>query len=270
MENYYSLLGIGKNASPQEVKRAFRERAKRLHPDIAGKAAEGQMRRLLAAYEALSRPDRRFEYDRVYSRFVRAFDYPSFLRERRTDPVSQAKLVFFLLLQHQELEFDPLEVWTENGGLRFSMEKYLDREDWMDCAFLLAEELGRRGRVYEALSLLAAVIREERRRPYFKHFMEDVETFLWELVRRLKTAVDAERYAACMESLLTLGFAPKEECRLLRSLAETLSRLGEKREAEAVRREIAIREAQRPLRKVRKHFKTFNHGLCGVERIYTD
>ena len=35
MENYYSLLGIDKNATPQDVKKAFRSQAKLLHPDIA-------------------------------------------------------------------------------------------------------------------------------------------------------------------------------------------------------------------------------------------
>jgi len=179
MENYYSLLGIDKNATPQEIKKAFREKAKQLHPDIAGKAGETAMRRLLAAYQALSSPNRRFAYDRVSTRFSRSFDYPSFLKNRKTDPVSQAKLVFFLLLLHpQNEQFDPLEVWTENGGLAFAMEKYLDREDWMDCAFLLAEELDRQDRQQEAFSLLVRIVREEKLRPYFKHFMEDVEIFL--------------------------------------------------------------------------------------------
>jgi len=178
MENYYSLLGIDKNATPQEIKKAFREKAKQLHPDIAGKSGETAMRRLLAAYQALSSPNRRFAYDRVSTRFSRSFDYPSFLKNRKTDPVSQAKLVFFLLLNPHYEQFDPLEVWTENGGLNFAMEKYLDREDWMDCAFLLAEELDRQDRQQETFSLLVRIAREEKLKPYFKHFMEDVEIFL--------------------------------------------------------------------------------------------
>ncbi|MCL1815829.1 MAG: DnaJ domain-containing protein [Treponema sp.] len=257
MDDYYSLLGIGKNASPQEIKKAFRERAKRLHPDIAGKAAEGQMRRILAAYEALSRTDRRFEYDRAFTRFSRTFDYPAFLRERRADPASQAKLIFYLLLHPDNERFAPLKIWEENGGLAFSLEKYLEREDWMDCAFLLAEELDRQGRPYEAFSLLVNITREERRRPYFKHFMEDVEGFLRELTLfRLKYAVDSEQYAYCLESFLALGFPQKEEKRILRALAEALFRLGEADRSEAVRREIAKREArQDPERKHRKKLK---------------
>ncbi|MDR2073316.1 MAG: J domain-containing protein [Spirochaetaceae bacterium] len=225
MENYYTLLNIEKNASYRDIKRAFRERAKVLHPDIAGKSAEAQMRRLLTAYEVLSSPDRRFEYDRAYERFIgsKGFDYRNFLKDR-ADPPSQARLVFFLLL-HLEDEA-ALEVWNKNGGLDFSLEKYLDREDWMDCAFLLAEELDKRRRPYEAFMLLLGITREERRRPYFKHFMEDVEKLLKELVRlRLKSAVDGETYLGCLESLLGLGFSSKEERRWMDAMAETLHRL---------------------------------------------
>jgi curved DNA-binding protein CbpA len=247
MDNYYTLLGVEKNASGQDIKKAFRERAKRLHPDIAGKHAEAGMRRLLAAYEVLSSQERRFEYDRACERFLGrgGFDYRSFLKERPEDPVSQAKLVFFHLLHLEDDE--ALDVWTKNGGLDFALEQYLDREDWMDCAFLLAEELDRRNKVYEAFILLLRIIKEERRQPYFKHFMEDVENFLKELVRlRLKASVGKERYVECLEALLGLGFSPKDESRFLRSLAETLLSMGETRFAETVFRDALKRDSALP------------------------
>jgi hypothetical protein len=116
----------------------------------------------------------------------------------------------------------------------------------MDCAFILAEELDRRGRRYEAFVILVALVREERRKPYFKHFMEEVECFLRELVRlRLKPAVDRETYAACLERLLGLGFPPKDESRWLKSLAEVLLELGDRRNAEAVLREALSRSPVR-------------------------
>jgi curved DNA-binding protein CbpA len=247
MDNYYTLLGLDKNADSGEIKKAFRRQAKRLHPDIAGKRAEGEMRRLLAAYQVLSDRERRFEYDRVYARFMgkHVFDYRTFLRERPEDPGSQAKLIFFQLL-HLE-DDDALEVWTERGGLSFPLEKHLDREDWMDCAFLLAEKLEKQGRIYEAFVLLVRITAEERRRPYFRHFMEDVELLLKELVRlKLKAAVSMERYVECLESLLGLGFAPKDESRWLCSIAETLLGLGERHNAAAVFREAVRRDPALP------------------------
>ncbi|MDR2182433.1 MAG: DnaJ domain-containing protein [Treponema sp.] len=239
MENYYSLLGIDKTASRQNIKQAFRERAKKLHPDIAGKSGEAQMRRLLAAYETLSDRERRFEYDRAYSRFVEkgGFDYRTFLREHARDPARQAALIFFEFLHLGDDE--AVAIWDRQGRLNFRLEKYLEREDYMDCAFLLAEALEKRGRAYEAFMLLAAVVREERRRPYFKHFMAEIETLLKELVRlKLRAAAGAERYVECLELLLTLGFGKREENRWRRALAAALFDLGEKRNAEAVLREV--------------------------------
>jgi curved DNA-binding protein CbpA len=247
MENYYSLLGLKPGAGAGEIKKAFRERAKKLHPDIAGERAVGEMRKLLGAYKILSDQNRRFEYDRAYRRFTQThhFDYSAFLRERRDDPESQAKLIFFELL-HLEEE-DAVAVWRGQGGLRFPMEKYLDREDWMDCAFILAEELEKRDCCYEAFILLTDLVREERRRPYFRHFACEVETALKELVRlRLKAAVGGETYVECLERLLGMGFSPREESRWLRSMAETLVGLGDPGGAEAVLREALKRDPALP------------------------
>jgi curved DNA-binding protein CbpA len=247
MENYYTLLGIGSGASAGEIKKAFRERAKKLHPDIAGERASEEMRKILGAYEVLSDQNRRFEYDRVYRRFTRKyrFDYHTFLRERGDDPASQAKLVFFDLLHLGEDE--AIAVWRGQGGLEFPMARYLDREDWMDCAFILAEELEKRDCCYEAFILLTDLVREERRRPYFRHFACEVERALKDLVRlRLKAAVGGEIYAECLERLLGLGFSSRDESRWMRAMAETLAGLGDRRGAEAVLREALKRDPALP------------------------
>jgi tetratricopeptide (TPR) repeat protein len=247
MENYYSLLGIREDSSSSDIKKAFREKAKRLHPDIAGKNTESAMRKLLTAYEVLSDRDRRFEYDRAYVRFVKKldFDYRSWLQEREDDPASQAKLVFFDLL-HLE-EDAALEIWRKNGGIHFPMEKYLDREDWMDCLYILAEELDKREQYYEAFRLLVCLVREERRLPYFRHFMDDIEIFLKELVRlRLRAQVDDETWVDCLETLLELGFSPRDEARWLRSLAEVFLRMGESGAAESFFREALKRDPALP------------------------
>jgi curved DNA-binding protein CbpA len=254
VENFYSLLGIDQGASSQEIKKAFREKAKLLHPDIAGKRAEEAMRRLLAAYEVLQDGERRYEYDRAYSRFIgRGFDYRSFLKEQGNDPASKAKLIFFDLLHLEDEE--ALEIWHKGGGLDFPLESCLGREDWMDCAFIIAEDLIKYADeqkdfgetpapvVYEAVTLLIRILKEERRKPYFKHFVIEVKKLLKETARlKLKSAVDGERYAECLEAMLGLGFSPKEEGRILCSLAELLLSQGEERGAAAVYREALKRD----------------------------
>jgi len=226
MTNYYDILHVPKNATTAEIKKAFRQRAKQLHPDIASSSGgEGgdsnahQMRKVLVAYKTLSDRDRRFEYDRAYNRFIgtERFSYRNFLMQR-SDPESQSKLIFFDLL-HLEEE-SALAIWHKLGGLDFPLQHYLDREDWMDCGYLLAEELAKRRHVYEAFVLLVSLIREERRLPYFRHFLSEVENFLKGLVRlHLRHSVDGETYLHCMSVLLDLGFPPQFQSRIARSIA---------------------------------------------------
>jgi hypothetical protein len=235
VENYYSLLGVTQNAAADEIKKAFRNLAKKLHPDVSGKGNESRMRKLLSAYQTLSDPRRREQYDISYARFVKQndFDYRAFLKEKTDDPFSQAKLIFYYFLHLEDDE--AIELWETQGGLDFELEKYLEREDWMDCAFILAEELEKRNRIFESFCLLTALVREERRKPYFKHFMDDVEIFLKELVRlKLRRAVEDETYISCLEEMLTLGFSSKDEARWMRSISETLLKMGEMNDAQIV------------------------------------
>lgn len=63
--DYYILLGIEREASVNDIKRAFKRLARRYHPDInpGDRAAEAHFRRIAEAYETLSDPDRRRRYD---------------------------------------------------------------------------------------------------------------------------------------------------------------------------------------------------------------
>jgi len=182
LNNYYELLGVEQGTSAREIKKAFREKAKQLHPDITGSNHAEAMRKLISAYEVLSNRERRFEYDKAYSRFVKkpGFDYRTWLKER-DDPSCQAKLIFFQLLHLEEEQ--AIAIWRKNGGLDFDLNKYLDREDWLDCQFILAEELHKRGFSFEAFKLLAAVLAEEYRRPYFKHFTVEIEKLMKSLAK---------------------------------------------------------------------------------------
>ena len=63
---YYELLGIARNATAEEIKKAYRNLAKKYHPDLnPDPAAEEMLKRINAAYEVLRDPDRRAKYDRV-------------------------------------------------------------------------------------------------------------------------------------------------------------------------------------------------------------
>jgi DnaJ-class molecular chaperone len=63
--NLYETLGVKRDASVEDIRKAYRKLAKKHHPDInpGNKAAEDRFKSVSAAYEVLSDPKRRAEYD---------------------------------------------------------------------------------------------------------------------------------------------------------------------------------------------------------------
>jgi molecular chaperone DnaJ len=64
--DYYKVLGVGKNASDEEIKKAYRKLARQYHPDRnpGDKKAEERFKQISAAYDVLSDADKRKAYDR--------------------------------------------------------------------------------------------------------------------------------------------------------------------------------------------------------------
>lgn len=63
MHDYYDILGVSREATPEEIKKAYRKKARQLHPDYAGPESEDAFKDLSVAYETLSDPQKRQMYD---------------------------------------------------------------------------------------------------------------------------------------------------------------------------------------------------------------
>jgi hypothetical protein len=64
-DNYYALLGVPIDADADTIKRAYRQLARRYHPDLAGPQGAVQMKRINRAYDVLSDPEKRLNYDAI-------------------------------------------------------------------------------------------------------------------------------------------------------------------------------------------------------------
>lgn len=63
--DYYEVLGVPKNASPDDLKSAFRRLARQYHPDVSSEPdAEERFKEINEAYAVLSEPEKRAAYDR--------------------------------------------------------------------------------------------------------------------------------------------------------------------------------------------------------------
>lgn len=67
MKDYYKILGVSKNANQEEIKKAYRKLAHKYHPDKGGN--EEKFKELNAAYQVLSDPEKRKQYDTFGSSF---------------------------------------------------------------------------------------------------------------------------------------------------------------------------------------------------------
>ncbi|HBE46868.1 MAG: J domain-containing protein [Spirochaetota bacterium] len=255
MKNYYEILGVHPDSSPQDIKSAFRKQAKRLHPDMHYSAEnarpressatlrESAMRLILEAYKILSDAEKRRAYDRELRRRERdnkGFDYHEFLQQRSDDPESQAKLIVYDLLH--DLDEEALAIYERSKTFAdFRLERWLERGEAMDAEYCIAEEYEKRGKYIKAYQIYKKLIRMELEKPWFRYYFEVVALkFRFLILQKMPGRVDEEDYLDRLDEAIELKIAPRETAQYLRKKVEILLHRGEAEAAEEALNQISL------------------------------
>ncbi len=247
MEDPYKVLGISSDSTAAEIKRAYRQKAKLLHPDVSNAESTEKFRELVRAYEILSDAKQRSLFDESFFmrrgakayRSTSSFDYRKWL-SARTDEESRSKLIFFDLMHNREddavAEFKKMSM--NHAGFRLA--KWFTREDFMDYGFILAEELVFRQEYYDAFVLLEQIIRMEYSYTYFRHFFPEVLDLARIILKNhLEGRVNDELALDSWERALELGFGNADDSVFLQKMAAAYRRLGDENTARICEEESA-------------------------------
>lgn len=246
MIDCYKILGVRQDATASEIKRAYRARAKLLHPDATHSQNSEKFRLLVKAYKILSDKKQRSLFDvSFHTRFhsgkrdKNSFDYHEWLIAR-TDYESRAKLIFFDLMHNREDEAVQEFKRMNMSHADFSLKQWVSREDFMDYGYILAEELVLRGEYYDAIILLEQIIALEKRYNYFRLFFPEVMDFTLNILKRnVEGVLSDELSIDVWERALDMGFPQKDNAFFLRKMSESYRRLGDIRTAEICIQECA-------------------------------
>ena len=237
MKDCYKILGVRPGATAAEIKRAYRQKAKLLHPDASQNAATTEeFREVVKAYEILSDAKQRSLFDESffmkmagtrYNKTTNSFDYRKWLL-KRTDEESSAKLIFFDLMHNNEDEAVSEFKRMSTNHANFRLSKWFTRENFMDYGFILSEELVLRQEYYDAFILLEQIIRMEYSFSYFRLFFPEVMELTASILKNhLEGKIPDELALDCWERALELGFGKSNDAKFLQKMAAAYKRMGD-------------------------------------------
>ncbi len=233
---YYDILAIDRNATQPEIKKAFRRLAKEYHPDTNrenGEQASKKLKEVIAAYRVLSNERERARYD-VMMQSVPGVREEARRNESRTFKEQTEQLLDYLLSGQGRRALRLYDELIEQEG--FELEEFLSVKDYLDCIFLLAEQLEHEDRYREAADYYEELYEKEKEPPRQRYFFETVEARIKKLYSRKlpRDAATAEEEIGCYQRILAFDLDKSEKAFILKKIAEVYCRIGEEDKAREI------------------------------------
>lgn len=236
--DYYDVLAVRKDATPEEIRQAFRKLAKKYHPDRnAGRTewAEVKIRIIIQAYETLIDRDKRAGYDRLLRQGADPEEdaYRETLKARMGEPDAEARLILEDLLQERGEEAIQIYEEARERADDFDLSAHLEPRDYLDCLFLLGEEYEREGNWEKALKLYHQVYDLEREQP-LRYFLETLKERIRDIYcKKLARHSDPIEAVDIYHQVLELGIPKKAEAYIHKKIAESFFRADQHKKAKA-------------------------------------
>jgi DnaJ-class molecular chaperone len=120
-KTYYMILGVSRAESPGGIRAAYRDLAKKLHPDVAGQQATHAFQEISEAYNVLSDPQRRREYESELRR-VESGD-PAPIRPGPAAPIARAPVSIFGATESVRPSFEAM--YDAHSGHRERRDRFI-------------------------------------------------------------------------------------------------------------------------------------------------
>ena len=193
--DYYACLKLDRDATAADIKKAFRNLAKRYHPDKNQEPAAARMfRRIWRAYNVLRDAKQKRAYDKTLRAAEGTVANDIYGARKHSHTAETVDRLFQALLQHRyetgiALYEQLLQRCERNGdkkGGGVTLDAVLSYEESRDCEFLVAEayekiafqKTGAQGAAHykqQAIALYESLLAAEAQRPCFRHFTREVK-----------------------------------------------------------------------------------------------
>jgi len=233
MINPFAVLGLKPGVSSKSIRRRYRLLAGKWHPDRnpdKPREAERRFKEIAEAYRLLSsKVQRQVWTHRSKASTKRKWykkNYWDRLREDTENPASQIKLVLHDLIESRTKEgmerFLKISQWES-----FELERCIEGREYMDCAFLLAEEFERREEFEKAYDYYRRVYWKQHRHPMMPYYkIETGERLIHILRDRWPRQLDAKKRVSCLAKCLADVKSKGQWKQLMTELSDGAFRLG--------------------------------------------